>query len=293
LKVYIGKFCDTTYGVTDKEIHPGETFKVLCADRFASLSEGIKAANARQQALMIVALTDENNRAGNILVIPFVNNTKWRHITNRNLSFAPDSVEGASMRTQILRFAYAVIVVTSSSVPACFAQAVAAPDRPAPVVQRTPMRPGVRYTTGSYVVSGPGWEKQLTSNNPNLGHWNWIPVIGYTQSTGTTAKQAVHAAMPEQRSVYVKPNHVPLPVVTHSTGKLASKADPIQPPVIHLIKQVPSEGASSNRAETHTQAVLSYAGDYHGSDSFHAASNVRGMLAHKSVGAVMSQSIRY
>jgi len=196
------------------------------------------------------------------------------------------------MRTQILRFAYAAIVISSSPMPACFAQAAAAPERPMAPVQRTPMRPGVRYTTGTYVVSGPGWEKQLTSGNPNLGHWNWIPVIGYTQSTGTTSKQAIHVAMPEQRSVYVKPNHVALPVVTHSTGKLATKADLIQPPV-HLIKQEPCEGASSNRAETRTQAVLSYAGDYHGTDGFRAASNVHGTLAHKSVGAMMSQSIRY
>lgn len=198
------------------------------------------------------------------------------------------------MRTQILRFLYAAIALSSSSVPACFAQAVAAPERPAAPVQRTPMRPGVRYTTGSYVVSGPGWEKQLTSNNPNLGHWNWIPVIGYTQSTGPTSKQAKHVALPEQRSVYIKPNHVPLPAVTHSTGKLATQAEPIQAPTpVHLVKQVPSEGANSSRTETHTQAVLSYAGDYHGTDSFHASSNVRGVLAHRSVGAMLSQNVRY
>jgi hypothetical protein len=156
------------------------------------------------------------------------------------------------------------------------------------------MRPGVRYTTGTYVVSGPGWEKQLTSGNPNLGHWNWIPVIGYTQSTGTTSKQAIHAPMPERRSFYVKPNHVALPDAGHSTGKLATHADLVQPaapPAVHLFRQEPTEG--NYRAETKTQAVLSYAGDYHGSDGFRASSNVHGTLAHRSVGAMMSQSIRY
>ncbi len=153
------------------------------------------------------------------------------------------------------------------------------------------MRPGVRYTTGTYVVSGPGWEKQLTNGNPNLGHWNWIPVLGYTQSTGTTSKQAIHAPMPEHRSFYVKPNHVALPDAGHSTGKLATHADPIAPPVVHLIKQNPTEGAM--HSETKTQAVLSYAGDYHGTDGFRATSNVRGTLANKSVGAMISQSVHY
>lgn len=195
------------------------------------------------------------------------------------------------MRTQILRFAVAAIGLFCTSTTASLAQSVAAPERTVATPQRTPTRPGVRYTTGTYVVSGPGWEKQLTSGNPNLGHWNWIPVIGYTQSTGTTSKQAIHAAMPEHRSVYIKPNHVALPEAGHSTSKLATHADLIQPPVVHLIKQEPSEGF--NHAQPKPTAVLSYAGDYHGIDGFRASSNVHGTLAHRSVGAMLSQNIRY
>lgn len=200
------------------------------------------------------------------------------------------------MRIPFLCFAFAATAAFSVSAPACLAQAVAAPERHVAPVQHTPMRPGVRYTTGTYVVSGQGWEKQLTNGNPNLGHWNWIPVIGYTQSTGTTSKQAIQAPAPvEHKSVYVKPNHVALPVVNHGTPKLATRAEPIipikMPPPIHLSKQNPSEDDASY--STRTQAVLSYAGDYRGSDGFHASSNVRGVLAHKNVGALLSQSMRY
>lgn len=194
------------------------------------------------------------------------------------------------MRTQILRFAFAAIGLFSISTTAGLAQSVAAPERTVAPAQRTPMRPGVRYTTGTYVVSGPGWEKQLTSGNPNLGHWNWIPVIGYTQSTGTTSRQAIHAPTPEHRSFYVKPNHIALPDAGHSTGKLANHADLPSAPV-HLIKQEPSE--AYNHVETKTQAVLSYAGDYRGTDGFHSSGSVHGTLAHKSVGAMLSQSVRY
>ncbi len=194
------------------------------------------------------------------------------------------------MRTQILRFAFAATGFFCISTTACLAQSVAAPERAVAPPQRTPMRPGVRYTTGTYVVSGPGWEKQLTSGNPNLGHWNWIPVIGYTQSTGTTSKQAIHVSTPEHRSIYVKPTHIALPDAGHSTGKLATHANLPSAP-IHLIKQEPAEGF--NHAETKTQAVLSYAGDYHGTDGYRSSSIVRGTLAHKSVGAMLSQSVHY
>ncbi|MFN8551927.1 MAG: hypothetical protein U0103_10595 [Candidatus Obscuribacterales bacterium] len=196
------------------------------------------------------------------------------------------------MRTQIFCSVFAVFAFVSA-VPACHAQAVAAPERqtyaPAP---RTPLRPGVRYTTGSYVVSGPGWEKQLTSGNPNLGHWNWIPVIGYTQSTGTTSRQAVHAPVPEHRSVYVNPNHIALPVVEHGTSKQTTHAKPVAP--VHLSKQTASEDEAGYT--THTHAVLSYADDYRrpdGSSGFHSTSTVHGVLAHKGVGAMLSQSMRY
>jgi hypothetical protein len=200
------------------------------------------------------------------------------------------------MRIPILSFTFAITSVLSVCAPVCHAQAVAAPERHVAPVQRTPMRPGVRYTTGSYVVSGPGWEKQLTSGNPNLGHWNWIPVIGYTQSTGTTSKQAVQApAVAEHKSVYVKPNHVALPVVNHGTPRLATREEsllPVKvPPPVHLNKQSPTEDNSAY--STRTQAVLSYTGDYHGNEGFRSSSSVHGVLAHKNVGALLSQSMRY
>jgi hypothetical protein len=211
------------------------------------------------------------------------------------LIFRPLFVEeGAFMRTPILNFAFLsyIVVAFANCVPACYAQAVAAPERAAAPVQRTPMRPGVRYTTGSYIVSGPGWEKQLTSGNPNLKNWSWIPVVGYSQSTGTTSRQAQQApTIAEHKSVYVKPIHIALPTVNHGTPKVAVKPEPVQP--IHLNRQTPAE--DNYRADTRTQAVLSYVGDYHGTgaDGFHASSNVHGVLAHRSVGAVLSQSIRY
>jgi hypothetical protein len=152
---------------------------------------------------------------------------------------------------------------------------------------RSDWRPGVRYTTGSYTVRG--WEKQLVGGNPNLGHWNWSPIIGYTQSTAGTSKQTNTAPMPERKSVYVKPNHVPLPVVVRPAAKpFVPKPTPDKPTTAEVV-----DGSSSNHTETHTQAILSYGGDYHGSDAFRAASNVRGSLAHRSVGAILSQSLHY
>ena len=73
------------------------------------------------------------------------------------------------------------------------------------------MRPGIRYTTGSYRIEG--WQNQLVQGDHNLAHWNWCAITGYRQSMilpKTTAKQAI-AAAPEAhpRSVYIKPIHIP------------------------------------------------------------------------------------
>jgi hypothetical protein len=187
------------------------------------------------------------------------------------------------MRTSILIIFLTALFSVAGSV--CYAQSSAPQGTP----MRSDWRPGVRYTTGSYTVRG--WEKQLVGGNPNLGHWNWSPVVGYTQSVATgTSKQTNTAPMPERKSVYIKPNHVPLPVVVHSTAKQAiAQALPKAPSVTPDV----SEGSSSNRTETHTQAILSYGSDYRGNDSYRAASSVRGSLAHRSVGAILSQSLHY
>jgi hypothetical protein len=185
------------------------------------------------------------------------------------------------MRTPILKAVFSLVVLLFVAGPASHAQS-SAPQAPG----HSEWRPGVRYTTGAYYVNGSGFEKKLVNGDPNLGHWNWSPVIGYNQGSLKTSKGAVSAPMPmpERKSVYIKPNHVALPVVNHPSVKVAALVKP---------KLEPSEGSTSNRTETHTQAVLSYAGDYHGYDGFRAAANVRGVLAHRTVGAMLSQSMRY
>jgi hypothetical protein len=83
-----------------------------------------------------------------------------------------------------------------------------------PDVEQVPaseMRPGVRYITGSYKISG--WEDQLVKGDKNLKHWNWSPIVGYTQSSPSrhTGKGATEAPImvPQQRSYYIKPTHIP------------------------------------------------------------------------------------
>ncbi len=189
------------------------------------------------------------------------------------------------MRIDLLRFSMFFSLLLSIAGSACFAQSSAPQGTP----MRSDWRPGVRYTTGSYTVRG--WEKQLVGGNPNLGHWNWSPVVGYTQSVATgTSKQTNTAPMPERKSVYIKPNHVPLPVVIHSAKQAIAQAPIAKAPVV--IPEV-SEGSTSNRTETRTQAILSYGGDYRGSDGYRAAGSVSGSLAHRSVGAILSQSLHY
>ena len=67
--------------------------------------------------------------------------------------------------------------------------------------------PGVRYTTGAVTVSG--WEQTLTTNDPNLKHWNWSAMTSYTQSC--YGKVPAGAYMNKKRpsgGIYVKPVHV-------------------------------------------------------------------------------------
>ncbi len=177
------------------------------------------------------------------------------------------------MRIYLLRLTMFLTLLLSVDGTGCYAQSSAPQGTP----MRSDWRPGVRYTTGTYTVRG--WEKQQVGGNPNVGHWNWSPTIGYTQSGATgTSKQANTAPMPERTSVYIKPNHLPMPAS-------------IPKPTTAQVEAV--DGSSSNHAETHTQAVLSYGGDYHTSDACRAESNVPGPLAHRSVGAILSQSLHY
>jgi hypothetical protein len=73
-------------------------------------------------------------------------------------------------------------------------------------------RPGVRYTTG--MTQTKGWERQLVQNNANLRHWNWSPMVSYTQSMRGPDGSAL-AVAPRVIPLtphYVKPIHIPLPL---------------------------------------------------------------------------------
>lgn len=96
------------------------------------------------------------------------------------------------------------------------ASAVSAADGPA--------RPFIRETTGSYKIQG--WERELVRGNPNLGHWTWSAMVGYTQSKPSmkTGKQAGSAPMPRREWSYRKPVHVPLPVAQAQPRPLEMKA---------------------------------------------------------------------
>lgn len=87
-------------------------------------------------------------------------------------------------------------------------------------------RPFIRETTGSYKIQG--WERELVRGNPNLGHWNWSAMVGYTQSKPSmrTGKQAGVAPMPKREWAYRKPIHVPLPVVPQAAPRAAELKAP-------------------------------------------------------------------
>lgn len=140
-------------------------------------------------------------------------------------------------------------------------------------------RPGVRYTNGTYCIKG--WEHQLVGGNANLAHWNWSPMIGYTQSTPSlaTGKQAIEAPLPVRRSHYVKPIHVDLPYVAVPNTRVipALTAKPKK-----LIESQP-QGSTP---------VLSYGMYSTCSDNVTTRGTVHAMLAHKDGNAQLIHSAR-
>lgn len=75
----------------------------------------------------------------------------------------------------------------------------------------------IRVTTGMHEVSG--WERGLERRDPTLRHWTWLPIYSYDQAyIGANRKHAMPA---RPQHVYVKPNHVPLPVVSHQPQTVA------------------------------------------------------------------------
>jgi len=139
-------------------------------------------------------------------------------------------------------------------------------------------RPGVRYTTGTYKVSG--WEKQLVGGDPNLKRWNWSPIVGYTQTTkpSPTRKQALTAPLPQRKSICIKPIHVPLPTVHYSEARPAVEA-----------KRIDASATASK-----TSVVLSYSAPYQdryqGRDNLIAHTNLNGVLMHRDVSAMLKGS---
>ncbi|HEY9676833.1 MAG TPA: hypothetical protein V6C76_02440 [Drouetiella sp.] len=195
------------------------------------------------------------------------------------------------MRDQILNLMLTLTAVVAAAAPAQAQQAAAPTYQPAQnLPPQSQWRPGVRYTTGSYVVTPAGFEKTLVGGDKNLGHWNWSPVIGYSQGSLRTSRQAVHVTTPEpqHKSVYVKPIHVPLPVVNHpAPAPLVAKADPLP--------MQPVSSSSNRRSNTDTHIVLSYNKDYRvaAGDNFRSSGDVHGILAHQSVGAKFAQNAQY
>lgn len=173
--------------------------------------------------------------------------------------------------TLIVAVSFAINLLTQTC---ASAQAVTESTQPAE------MRPGVRYTTGSYRISG--WENELVKGDPNLGHWNWSAMVGYTQSMGSkhTGKGATAAPLSPvamQRSHYVKYNHVPTMVPAQ---QLASRPDV-------SARMSSSDVSASLRPNNSHNAVsgmlrrpiaLSYGGDYHNSTG-----SAMGTLEHKDV----------
>jgi hypothetical protein len=92
----------------------------------------------------------------------------------------------------------------------------AQPARPA----RLPTLPDIgrpyfmSVTTG--IVTNAGFERCLTDRDPSLRHWTWIPVTSFVHKT--IGRGQPGAGMPQRpEHVYVKPNHVPLPIVDHGS----------------------------------------------------------------------------
>jgi hypothetical protein len=69
----------------------------------------------------------------------------------------------------------------------------------------------IRVTTGA--TTSRGWENALTSKDPNLRHWTWIPVTSYRQKNVSVGGPGGPAVPKRPEHVYIKPNHIPLPVV--------------------------------------------------------------------------------
>src|SRR5262245_17149642 len=73
----------------------------------------------------------------------------------------------------------------------------------------------VRVTTGARQFRD--WEQPLINGNPNLSHFTWVPVTGYTQGRqrvvqvkGPDSKIVQEVPAARRRNIYVKPIAVPL-----------------------------------------------------------------------------------
>jgi hypothetical protein len=133
--------------------------------------------------------------------------------------------------------------------------------------QQAGERPGVRYTTG-YTESS-GWEQSLVKGQPNLGRWNWSPIVSYTQSVGSRPTGKGASAAPSivpRTSHYVKYNHCALPVAA-------------QPSVNSYSAESNSHGSVSGH--TMNRTTLTYGENVHGT-AFYASpmtsTDVRGVI---------------
>jgi hypothetical protein len=141
------------------------------------------------------------------------------------------------------------------------------------------------------LVTRSGWEQSLINRDPSLAHWHWNAMSAYTSArvpmTAPTATQSsARPAAPPQSipmSRYSKPNHAPLPYVSH---------DFVRPPTPHASGQqnltTQSKTSLSYSAKRPDAAAATYRQGYQNSAgtaphalAYSSQANVHGKLIAK------------
>jgi hypothetical protein len=141
------------------------------------------------------------------------------------------------------------------------------------------MRQGVRYTTG--YTETRGWENNLVKGDSNLGHWNWSPMVSYTQSSPSkaTARQATCAPTIVPRvSHYVKPIHAAMPLSELQISQMHAaqncNARLTNENVSCKLRNNPQGNGDCNGRLVNQSTMLSYGANYGSSTGYGAAASV-------------------
>lgn len=86
--------------------------------------------------------------------------------------------------------------------------------------------------TFNYGVTG--WEQPLVSKDPNLGRWYWGAMECSSHRRSTAVLTNGDQDKQGQRTCYVKPLHLALPVVPRHASMAALSPDKPAPPKVHL-----------------------------------------------------------